>query len=80
MMAVSNVGWECPVCHRGLPPHAQECQHGGLSATGLKTNVPWVETPPSVGMWKCGGCGQWHMPGHVCVFLAQTQAKPSYPK
>lgn len=29
-----NIGWQCPVCGRGLPPHADYCDHGDGGSAG----------------------------------------------
>jgi len=27
-MTITKIGWECPVCHRGLSPDVTVCHHG----------------------------------------------------
>lgn len=39
-MTIRKIGWECPVCHRGLSPDVTVCEHtpvSGGSAGGVAT-------------------------------------------
>ena len=80
MQAHTSLGWECPVCHRGVAPWTTECSHGKLQATNFTGTQPYVvELQPAPGMWKCS-CGQWHEPGYVCVLCNQQGPGGAYPK
>ena len=38
-MTISKIGWECPICHRGLSPDVTICEHSGVSMDSVMEQI-----------------------------------------
>ena len=44
------VGWECPICHRGLSPDVTICEHSGVSMDSVMQQLSG--SPINFDSWK----------------------------
>ena len=56
-VTISKIGWECPICHRGLSPDVTICEHSGVSMDSVieqiqENQLLFSGSPINFDLWK----------------------------